>query len=200
MTLKDGEYMMTIGMDCEYNYCDPFLVTIVDEELQAKVYRVKVLSQKRELKKICENRNIRKVYHHASGDIFILRNIGIRVVPPYECTLIAANLVDENYSSRNLKKLVIAHLGIETHESNLLKSVIKKYKKIAQKEGFRESCGRSRLFWRKGLHDGRAPVDSPDPGAQRHLGRLHRRRRENGYSLQGMREIFYSPGTQPGSA
>ena len=128
--------MRTLGIDTEYDYCDPFLATITDEEMVTIAYHTKVLSHKRELKRICEDRNIRKVFHHASGDIFILRNIGIDVVPPYECTLIAANLVDENYSSRNLKKLATKHLGIETHEANRLKSTITKYQKIAAKEGY----------------------------------------------------------------
>jgi DNA polymerase-1 len=128
--------MKTLALDCEYDYCSPFLATTTDEELVTRVYRTNVLSQKKALKAICEDKNLRKVFHHASGDIFILRNIGINVVPPYECTLIASNLVNENYSSRNLKKLVQAHLGIETKESNRLRSTIKKYKEKARKEGY----------------------------------------------------------------
>ena len=62
--------MRTIAIDTEYDYCSPFLATITDEEMQTKVYRPKVLSQKRELKKICEDRDIRKVFHHATGDLF----------------------------------------------------------------------------------------------------------------------------------
>ena len=46
--------MKTVAIDTEYDYCSPFLATITDEEMQTKVYRPKVLSQKRELKKICE--------------------------------------------------------------------------------------------------------------------------------------------------
>jgi DNA polymerase-1 len=128
--------MRTIAVDVEYDYMSPFLATTTDEELYTKVYRVKVLSQKRELQKICENRNIRKVFHHATGDMFILRCIGIRVADPVECTLIASNIVDENFKPRNLKKLVQIHLGIETHEANRLKSTIVKYKKIAEKGGY----------------------------------------------------------------
>ena len=127
--------MRTVAIDTEYDYCSPFLATITDEEMQTKVYRPKVLSQKRELKKICEDNNIRKVFHHATGDLFQLRNIGIQVAGPVECTLIVSNLVDENFKPRNLKKLAQAHLGIETHEANRLKSTIVKYKKIALKEG-----------------------------------------------------------------
>lgn len=127
--------MRTIGMDLEYDYLDPFLATTTDEELVSKAYRLKVLSQKKELKRICEDRNIRKVYHHATGDLFYLKVIGINVVPPIECTLIASNLVDENYSSRNLKKLAEVHLGIEHPEANRLKSTIKKYKIKVEKEG-----------------------------------------------------------------
>ena len=128
--------MKTVAIDVEYNYLDPFLATSTDEELNTKVYHIKILSQKKELKKLCEDKNIRKVWHHASGDMFILRNIGIFVCSPYECTLIVSNLVDENYSSRNLKKLVQVHLGIKTKEANRLKSTIEKYKKKAKKEGY----------------------------------------------------------------
>lgn len=128
--------MRTIAVDTEYDYCSPFLVTTTDDELVSKVYRPRVLSQKKALKAICESRNIRKVFHNATGDIFQLRNIGIRVADPVECTFIASNLVDENFKPKNLKKLVNTHLGIETKESNLLKSVIKKYKKKALKEGY----------------------------------------------------------------
>lgn len=128
--------MRTISIDTEYDYCDPFLATMTDEELQTRVFRLKVLSQKKELKGICERRDIRKVFHHATGDIFQLRNIGIKVADPIECTLIASNLVDENYSSRNLKKLVEAHLGITAHESNRLKGIIKKFKEKAKNGGY----------------------------------------------------------------
>lgn len=128
--------MRTISVDTEYDYLLPFLATTTNEEMQTKVYRVKVLSQKNELKKICEDRNIRKVFHHATGDLFQLRNIGIEVRGPVECTLIASNLVDENFKPRNLKKLAQIHLGIETKEANRLRSTIVKYKKIAEKGGY----------------------------------------------------------------
>lgn len=136
--------MKTVSIDTEYDYCKPFLATVTHDdvetengELYTEVYRTNVLSQRRKLRELCVNKNIRKVFHHATGDIFQLRNINIEVAKPYECTLIASNLVDENYKSRNLKKLAQVHLGIETHESNRLKSVIQKYKKLAVKEGRR---------------------------------------------------------------
>lgn len=127
--------MRTISLDTEYDYCSPFLATMTDEELLTRVFRLKVLSQKKELKKICERRDLRKVFHHATGDVFQLRNIGITVADPIECTLIASNLVDENYKSRNLKKLAEVHLGLMHPEANRLKSTIKKYKVKAEKEG-----------------------------------------------------------------
>lgn len=127
--------MRTIAIDTEYDYCSPFLATTTDDEMVSRVYRMKVLSQKNAIKKICESRNIRKVFHHATGDIFQFRNVGIKVADPVECTLIASNLVDENFKPRNLKKLVNFHLGIETKESNRLKGAIKKAKAKAKKEG-----------------------------------------------------------------
>jgi len=128
--------MRVISIDTEYDHCSPFLATTTDEEMFTKVYRVKVLSQKRELQKICESRNIRKVFHHATGDMFILRCIGIRVADPVECTFILSNLVEENYKPKKLKELARVHLGIETKEANRLKSVIKKYKEKAKKGGY----------------------------------------------------------------
>jgi len=128
--------MKTIAIDTEYDYCDPFLATTTNEEMQTKVYRVRVLSQKNELKKICESRNLRKVFHHATGDIFQLRNIGIRVADPVECTFILSNLVEENYRPKDLKTLARVNLGIDTHEANRLKFTIKKYKEKAKKGGY----------------------------------------------------------------
>ncbi len=128
--------MRCVAVDLEYDYRDPFLCTITNEELITKAYRLKVLSHKKQVKVIVENKNIRKVFHHATGDCYYFREIGIVVAPPIECTLIASNLVDENYASRNLKKLAQMHLGIETHESNRLKSTITKYKKLAEKGGY----------------------------------------------------------------
>ena len=129
--------MRTVALDTEYDYMSPFLATMTDEELQTRVFRLKVLSQKKELKKICERRDLRKVFHHATGDLFYLKVIGINVAPPIECTLIASNLVDENYASRNLKQLVRVHLGIDTSEANRLKGTIKKYKEKAKKGEYR---------------------------------------------------------------
>lgn len=127
--------MKTVAIDTEYDYCKPFLVTVTDDQLETKVYRPYVISQKKELKKICESRKIRKVFHHASGDIFVLKCVGIDVQPPYECTLIASNIVNEQFSSRNLKELARVHLGIETKEANRLRGVIKKYRETAKKKG-----------------------------------------------------------------
>lgn len=128
--------MRTLAIDTEYDYCSPFLATTTDDDAKTNLYRLKILSHKRALKEICERRDIRKIFHHATGDVFQLRNIGIRVAEPIECTLIASNLVDENYSSRNLKKLVEVHLGITTHEANRLKGTIARYKKKAKKGGY----------------------------------------------------------------
>lgn len=128
--------MKTVAIDLEYDYCSPFLATVTNEEMNTKVYRVKVISQRNEIKLLCENKNIRKVFHHATGDMFQLRCLGIRTVDPVECTFIISNLVDENYKPKDLKTLARTHLGIETKEANRLKSTIKKYKELAKKGGY----------------------------------------------------------------
>ena len=127
--------MRTISVDLEYDYCSPFLATTTNDDMHTRVYRPKVLSQKKLLKSVCESKNIRKVFHHATGDMFQLRNLGIRVADPVECTFILSNLVDENYKPKDLKTLARAHLGIETKEANRLKGAIKKAKEKAKKEG-----------------------------------------------------------------
>jgi DNA polymerase-1 len=128
--------MRTIGIDTEYDYCSPFLATTTDDELVSRVYRLNIISQRKQIKAICENPNLIKVFHHSSGDIFQFRCIGIKVAWPIEDTLIQSNLVDENYSSRNLKELAKHHLGEEIRESNLLRSKIKQYKAKAKKGGY----------------------------------------------------------------
>ena len=128
--------MRVIAVDLEYDYCSPFLATTTDEDMETKVYRVKILSQKKELQKICESRSIRKIFHHATGDMFQLRNLNIKVAPPIECTFILSNLVDENYKPKDLKTLARVHLGIDTSEANRLKGIIKKFKEKAKKGGY----------------------------------------------------------------
>ena len=51
---------------------------------------------------------------------------------------------------------------------------------------------------REGLHDHRAALDAADARAQRYLGRLYGRGREDGDSIEGLREIFHAAGSQPG--
>lgn len=127
--------MKTVAVDTEYDYEGPFLATVTDDQLQTRVFRLKEEKERKELAKIVENPSIRKVFHHAVADIYKLSQIGMKVVRPYECTLILSNLVNEQFSSRNLKELAKAHLGIETKEANRLNALIKKYKERAKKEG-----------------------------------------------------------------
>ncbi len=129
--------MKTVAIDVEYDYLRPFLATITDDQLQTTIYRLNVLSERKKLRELCENPSIRKVFHNAAGDIFQLKNIGIAVSQPYECTLILSNIVDENFAPKNLKKLAQVHLNEDTKEVNRLKSVIKKYRECANKEGKR---------------------------------------------------------------
>lgn len=129
--------MDQIAIDSEFDYCDPFLVTMTDEELRSRVFRPKILAQRQQIKEIAENPNIRKVFHMAAIDIFQLRNIGINVVPPYDDTMIQANIINENFKSTSLKTLAKEFLGEEIREANRLRAVIKKFKERARKEGRR---------------------------------------------------------------
>ena len=128
--------MRTLAMDLEYDYMSPFLCTTTDEEMHTRVYRLKILSQKKALKSVCERKDIRKIYHHATGDLLMLKCIGIEVKGPVECTFILSNLVDENFKPKDLKTLARVHLKIDTSEANRLKGIIKKYKEKAKKGGY----------------------------------------------------------------
>ena len=66
------------------------------------------------------------------------------------------------------------------------------------RQGVSQDGGRAGAVRRKRILDRGAAVVPADAGAERHLGRLHGRRREDGDSVEGAREIFHAPGAEPG--
>lgn len=128
--------MQIISIDTEYTYdYKAFIATSTDEQLKSRLY---ILSDKRDflaLKKICESKNITKIFHAACNDIFALQNVGINVVPPYDDTFIAARLVNENFQAAGLKKLAAEVLGEPCLEEKALSKLKSRIKREAKKAG-----------------------------------------------------------------
>lgn len=128
--------MKYISVDTEYsNKYIPFIATTTDEQMKSRLYILSNKKDYRDLKAICENSSISKVFHAATNDIYALQNIGINTVPPYDDTCIAARLVNENFQAAGLKPLVKEILNEPCEEEKLLSKVKSKYKKIAKQEG-----------------------------------------------------------------
>lgn len=115
----------------------PFLATTTDEQMKGVLYRLKNRNGRdyHRLKKICEDRSIVKVFHPATFDIYALSKIGIKVRGQVECTMTAASLVNENFTSKRLKVMARDLLHEETTNAKELTKVKAKYKKIAKAEG-----------------------------------------------------------------
>ena len=79
--------------------------------------------------------------------------------------------------------------ALSRQERKALNSSALEGKRISQDRG------RSGTLRRKRLYHRRAALDAPDPGIERHLGRLHGRRREDRHPIEGVCEVFHSPGS-----
>lgn len=125
-----------ISVDTEYNnkYI-PFIATSTDEQLRSRLYYMNIPKDVHDLKVICESKNIIKCWHASANDIFALSNININAVPPYEDTMCAAPLLNENYQSKALKNLAKVYLHEKCLEEALLKKVKAKYKRECKKKG-----------------------------------------------------------------
>lgn len=122
--------MLTIAIDTEFNPSEkkPFIVTMSEEEHEGFLFYPALQSDYYIIKSICEDTDIRKIFHSATTDIHVLQNIGIYVVPPYDDTFILASILDENYKSKRLKTLMKEKFGVEIQSATKLKAVKKKYK------------------------------------------------------------------------
>ena len=124
-----------IGLDTEYNNYNPFVATTCDEKLKSALYALVKKSEYRKLKKLSESKKIVKVFHAACNDIYALRKAGIFVEPPYEDTLIASTLLNENFESKRLKSLAKIYLDEACDEEKALSKVKAKLKREAKKIG-----------------------------------------------------------------
>lgn len=124
-----------IGLDTEYFEYNPFVATTCDERLEPALYELANKKEYRKLKKLSESGNIIKVFHAACNDIYALKRAGIEVVPPYEDTMIAAALLNENFESKRLKSLAKIYLDEACDEERELSKVKAKLKREAKKVG-----------------------------------------------------------------
>lgn len=145
--------MFVIAIDTE-TYWDKvtlrntaFIATSTDQMLNTRLYKLRrngggawtkevmeAFLDFIDLKKICEDPNIIKVFHNAPYDIGCLEQVGITVVPPYEDTMVMASLVNENFSSKRLKSLAAKYLGAKCDEEKELKKVISRIKRYQKSD------------------------------------------------------------------
>lgn len=125
--------MKIIAIDTEYNKYIPFLATTTDQKLESKIYNLNNSIDKVKLKEICESKEYIKVFHASVNDIYALSNIGINVVKPFEDTLLAASILNENYETKKLKSLAKIYLDEPCEEAKLLSKLKAKYKRECKK-------------------------------------------------------------------
>lgn len=125
--------MKIIAIDTEYNNYIPFLATTTDQKLKSKIYNLNNEIDKVKLKNICESNEYIKVFHASVNDIYASSNIGINVVKPFEDTLLAATILNENYETKKLKSLAKIYLDEPCEEAKLLSKLKAKYKREAKK-------------------------------------------------------------------
>ncbi len=111
----------------------PFIATTVNTKLESRLYELSNEKDYNDLKLICEDQEIIKVFHNCSYDIYVLSNIGINCVGPFEDTMIMATLVNENFDSKKLKILAKVHLKEACLEEAELKKVKAKFKREMKK-------------------------------------------------------------------
>ena len=126
--------MKKLGIDTEYSWQNginlPFVMTTTDSEtLQNKFYDLRKPNEYKSAKKVAEL-NIRKVFHNATADITVLSNIGINIdMSNIDDTMMQANIVNENFESKKLKRLAGQYLNEPCLEEKKLKKVISEVKK-----------------------------------------------------------------------
>ena len=130
-----SENFPIIAIDTETDSNIPFIATSTDQQLKTTLYDLNKPKDYSALKKICESPNIIKVMHPVTYDGYCVSLKGIKIVPPYECTLAAASLVNEYLASRKLKAMARNLLNEKCEEDSLLKKVKAKFRRVAKKEG-----------------------------------------------------------------
>ena len=126
--------MRKLGLDTEADWINgkyvPFVMTTYDlKTLKSKYFDLTDKRQFKKAKKIAES-NIRKVFHNAAFDITALLNIGIEIDSSrIDDTMVQANIVNENFETKALKKLAGRYLDESCLEEKELKKAIKETKK-----------------------------------------------------------------------
>lgn len=126
--------MREVSLDTEYADLKPFLASSCDER-GPRLYWMFDRWDFMRVKRLVESEAVTKVYHNAPSDMFVLSNIGIEHRGPFEDTMLASSLVDEQFDSVNLKALARVHLGADTKSETFLRNHIKKVKRQCEKEG-----------------------------------------------------------------
>lgn len=119
-----------IAIDTEYDEVTkiPFICTMSDGENSVLLYPDKPKDYFI-IKKICESKDIIKVFHAITADMYAFHQIGIKVIRPYHDTFIQSSIIDENFSSKNLKQLAKKYLHEPCEEAKHISKIIQKYKR-----------------------------------------------------------------------
>ena len=116
--------MQAISIDTETAWKNgkniPFITTTADEKVRSSLYDLRKYSEHKKVKAICKQNNVYDVFHNATYDITCLRNVGIPVCGHIEDTMIQANIINENFESKKLKRLAGIYLNEICEEENLL--------------------------------------------------------------------------------
>lgn len=125
-----------ISIDTEYNrFKIPFIGTTTNSLMESELFDLRAKKGRERMREICESPQIEKVFHAITNDVYALSLIGIDVVPPYHCTLVAGSLINENFASLKLKTMAKTILGETCDEEKALSKVKAKLRREAKKQG-----------------------------------------------------------------
>lgn len=128
--------MKKLGIDTEYSWKNgvniPFVMTTTDSRLRNEFYDLRIPNDYKKAKAIAES-NIHKVFHNAASDITALSNIDISIgmsdMTKIDDTMAQANIINENFESKKLKRLAGTYLNDPCLEEKELKKAISEVKK-----------------------------------------------------------------------
>jgi DNA polymerase-1 len=126
-----------IALDTEYSGRIPkaFIATICGPSRKPYLFDLRDPSDFKRFKFQLQNTET-LIFHQAAADIYALYNAGIDLRYSHKIidTMVIAQLVNENYESRALKKLAQIYLKEPCEEEKELKKVIQKYKRECKKK------------------------------------------------------------------
>lgn len=135
----------------------PFMVSFTNEEGESKEVHFGVIPHSRkvqidkggldEVKEICEDDNIIKVFHNVNFDVGMLDSIGVAVRGTYYDTIVMAHCENSGRATYALKPLAKQLLGINTDDETDLKKAVISARRQAKKKGWKISDAVEADYW-----------------------------------------------------